>query len=464
MNHSRIFKLSIRLFCVLGLIFHSSQLFYEYWQGKTIVNIKIDRSQNTTLPGITVCYARLFSFEKLSHLDQFYYEQYQKYLELLNISQVNETNVQDQLRLIYNNVIANVLDKVNNRIFDLKNIIQNYTLDFKENVVKIALNGRNESRLNTDNDPVESFVILYDDKFVIDKCFTFFSALNKKWRIFKNYTKYIYIRVINDDKIFPLGYYQNIYLSLHSPNTLPDANGGNYHFLTMGKVYTIKYSRILTRLLESNYDTNCFDYDLDYKLSNFNMRSDCITWCYQRIVKQLCNTQAHIYADNLFRKNVWSQFKNKTLEHCFIVDQNNIASIYSSCYNECPKDCKFEYYSLDVKEVLKDKPDHAQIYLEHSNMPDVTINYLPEITWLSLICNFGGLLGMWLGISILVIIEDLNMIIRALMRKISIKNTINFNFFLHKVHGNNLFQKQHGTHKNIENRNKRRTTSIFPAD
>ena len=458
---------STRLFCVLGLFFQSFQLIFEFHQGKTIVNIKINRIQNATLPGITVCYARLFSFEKLSNLDQFYYDQYQKYLKLLNISQVNETDVQDQLRFIYNYVIADVLDKINNRIFDLEHIIQNYTLDFNENLVKIDIDADDGLSSNIDNDPVESFVMMFDEQKEIDKCFTFFSVLNKKWRTFKNNVKFIHLRVINDNKIFPLGSYNTIYFSLHSPNTLPDVNGGNFNFLTMGRVYTIKYSRVLSRLLDRNYDTNCFDYDLDYKYSNFNMRSDCITWCYQRIVKQLCNTQAHIYADNLFRKNTWNQIKNKTLDHCFKNNQKNITRTYSSCYNECAKDCKFEYYSMDVKDVLKaDKPDHVDIYLEHSNMPDVLINYIPEITLLSLICNFGGLLGMWLGISILVIIEDFSKIIGALMRKSNIENTFIFNLFLHKEQDDNLFQNQQDNQKNVGDRkfNKRSINSILPTD
>ena len=39
-------------------------------------------------------------------------------------------------------------------------------------------------------------------------------------------------------------------------------------------------------------------------------------------------------------------------------------------------------------------------------MPDIIIKYLPQTTFLSLVCNFGGLLGMWLGLSVLNIFES----------------------------------------------------------
>ena len=151
---------------------------------------------------------------------------------------------------------------------------------------------------------------------------------------------------------------------------------------------------------------------------------------YQRKTNQFCNTHARIFAVDLFRKDVWYQDKNMTLEHCFINDTGRILSIhrdiYSSCYKECPKDCKFEYYSLSIKNVLSHaNSDRTKIYLEHSSMPDITINYIPDITLLSLICNFGGLLGMWLGISFLEIAEDFKILITNLIKRRKPKTTIN---------------------------------------
>ena len=181
----------------------------------------------------------------------------------------------------------------------------------------------------------------------------------------------------------------------------------------------------------NNFDTNCFEYNLDYSYSNFNMRSDCIAWCYQQKTNKLCNSQAHILSGDLFRKEVWYQDEKKTLNHCFSNDTGRISSIHgdiiSSCNKECQKDCKFAYYTLDVKNARSNaNSDRTKIYLEHSSTPDITVNYLPEITWLSLVCNFGGLLGMWLGICFIGIIEDSKIIITNYIKRRKSKITINF--------------------------------------
>ena len=62
-------------------------------------------------------------------------------------------------------------------------------------------------------------------------------------------------------------------------------------------------------------------------------------------------------------------------------------------------------------------PDKLELYIEHNNMPDLLITAIPEITFISFVCNFGGLIGMWLGISILVIFKDVCNVIHLLISK-----------------------------------------------
>ena len=439
MELESIFKLSTRFLCFLGLFLQTSQLFYEYWQGKTVVNIEIDRKEDVPLPGITICYYDLFSIEKISHLDRNYENEFKMYRSLLNSTNVeNVTEFQAHLRAIYTGVISNILDKINNNAFDLKTMLENYSINFKDNLIKILLDEfiveEDDSRFsNSDDHPLESYNVLFNNGEIWPhKCFTFFSALNKTWRTFRKNTKSIYLRIDHDNNLFPHSIYRNIQFALHSPNTLPTILGGNYHFLTFGKTFTVMYSRIFTRLLGNNYDTDCFEYDLDYNYSTFNMRSDCVTWCYQREVNKLCHSQAHIYSGDLFRREVWYQAKNMTFEHCFKNDTDKILAIYSSCYKQCPKDCSFEYYSKDIKSVLSNvNLDRIKIILFHSDMPDITVNYVPDMTLLSLICNFGGLLGMWLGLSLLVMFEDFKNIVTKIIQSRKTNNILNqFNFVL----------------------------------
>ena len=62
-------------------------------------------------------------------------------------------------------------------------------------------------------------------------------------------------------------------------------------------------------------------------------------------------------------------------------------------------------------------------------MPDILIRYIPEITFNSFACNFGGLLGMWLGVSILSIISHFKSVI--INYKNYNSNHVNIQFFKH---------------------------------
>ena len=75
----------------------------------------------------------------------------------------------------------------------------------------------------------------------------------------------------NEDKYFQL--------AIHSPNSLPNFNVDKFIKIEHGTSYLKGYSEIQTKLLGSGFDTNCFDYDLDHKFANYNIRSDCITSC-----------------------------------------------------------------------------------------------------------------------------------------------------------------------------------------
>ena len=76
--------------------------------------------------------------------------------------------------------------------------------------------------------------------------------------------------------------------------------------------------------------------------------------------------------------------------------------------------------------------------LKPSRLPTVQINYLPKITFISFVCNFGGLLGMWLGMSFLTV---LNEVVNAFDKFISMK--INEKFKDNKsVPSLNLFNNQ----------------------
>ena len=118
------------------------------------------------------------------------------------------------------------------------------------------------------------------------------------------------------------------------------------------------------------------------------------------------------------------------------------------CENQCRPDCKFSYYSIDKQRKSKKDWDRY-LYLLHSPMPDLIIKYTRQMTFIAFVCNFGGLLGMWLGLSILTVCESsLDFLFgkqfnfKVLSSKLGNLNHLNFN-----VTNHNHFMKKSDKHQ-----------------
>ena len=59
-------KVLITLFCSICLIYQTYLIIEQYLKYNSIINIKFTRNIIDTLPAITICYNKLYSFEKLS--------------------------------------------------------------------------------------------------------------------------------------------------------------------------------------------------------------------------------------------------------------------------------------------------------------------------------------------------------------------------------------------------------------
>ena len=76
-------------------------------------------------------------------------------------------------------------------------------------------------------------------------------------------------------------------------------------------------------------------------------------------------------------------------------------------------------------------------------MPDFIIRYIPELTFISFVCNFGGLLGMWLGVSFLSIINYFKIVLVKFLKDHTNQTNIQLNFS-NNTHGDKLFVKRIG--------------------
>ena len=253
------------------------------------------------------------------------------------------------------------------------------------------------------------------------KCYTFLSALDRRWRNMKiNLDRINFTLTRKSVSFFDRWISKNYFFTIHSANELLDFNERNY-FKIGHNINTYFYSTINTELLGTGYDTNCYDYDQDYKYANFNMRSDCQLSCYQTRLSQKCGDSNFYLSNSLMRKEFIDQNIDKFVSKNIDCLDNFKHEILDECSKHCRFDCKFKYYIFNhnVKNTESDYySSHPQHFtMLHNNLPDLQIKYLPKTDLISIICNFGGLLGMWLGLSVLSIFDNCLIMVKDLFSK-----------------------------------------------
>ena len=115
------------------------------------------------------------------------------------------------------------------------------------------------------------------------------------------------------------------------------------------------------------------------------------------------------------------------------------------CSQKCKSDCNTKQYFTEISKYVGLYPinfeDRTYIDIKHNYLPDVIVRHTLEMTLMSFVCNFGGLLGMWLGFSVLSISKDIFDSFRRFCRFNSIKiNIIKPNIF--KISYFNIVNKQ----------------------
>ena len=71
----------------------------------------------------------------------------------------------------------------------------------------------------------------------------------------------------------------------------------------------------------------------------------------------------------------------------------------------CKAECNSKYYKIEIEK--RDRKEVGDFTIYHGEYPDILIEHIPEITLIEFFCNFGGLLGMWLGLSLFGILNDI---------------------------------------------------------
>ena len=191
----------------------------------------------------------------------------------------------------------------------------------------------------------------------------------------------------------------------------------------------LSYSQLNTELLAQGFESNCAEYDIDNQHGKIRIRSDCTVDCIIEFMKEKFNliTPGLI---SLMRRELLRSFGSIPVN---LTKYTDLSEIWDKCLKECKPDCSLKQYF--IKEVHSGQQYYDRketiIYLAHDIMPDVIVRHSLEMPLMSFVCNFGGLLGMWLGLSLISISKNIFHSIHDFCNfdrnKIKIFNKNNFN-------------------------------------
>ena len=200
----------------------------------------------------------------------------------------------------------------------------------------------------------------------------------------------------------PPHYIDKYYLAIHSPKIIPEFKiGTTFIRIEPGTRSTIKYSKMK---IERKYEYNCKDYEI-----GDDIRNDCLAVCVMKKLQNDIGDLRSLYHYFLLRKVYFSKLQkfNKSRHENHLGD--SLIDIRYQCLEQCKEDCTFSHYLYDITigESRSKFDKSLLINVQHNHIPDVYLHHIFEMTLITFISNFGGLLGMWFGISVLMIFDKL---------------------------------------------------------
>ena len=393
---------------VIVLLKQSIDLFLEYMSGKTVINISIENIRNSSLPSITLCPSSL-DFSKLSLLNENISKLYEKYLKMIENEKIKGKSVErdESIDLTFKSIEIYLNSRRNN--IEMKDILDNLASlinRMNESILssvffQSSAYGDIDKDLNKYDDeyytnhimkslPMESFRMYINEKYpFIIKCYTLFSHLESSWDQEQMVFRIFIIRIKLDIFSQFLNKSTFMIIIMHSPNTMAFRGFSNFN---PGYNYMIKYSKWNIIRLGKGYDTDCREYD-----PKKYTRNDCIFDCYQKTAKKICGTNNFVSCP-MFRKKIYFEQSNLNFSKCNL-KMKFIDEQLEFCKGQCKKECTITYYSYTIDKLNEIDLYHAGFVFKPNEMPDQTIRHIPEMPFLIFICNFGGILGMWLGVS-----------------------------------------------------------------
>ena len=405
------------LTCTCCFLYQTSKLLTMYWSGKTMAENRVERLVNSRLPAITICLPTFMDMEKFAELflksshnqdHQTLYQDHQV-LKKLVAEQGWNKEAQDSQKELFEKFLWNAYAVSNMSLYDtmhkyLADIQVEYKVYFGKTTYNKAFNEANQMVELPVPRKVVSLVPFRDAR----ECLTLFSDFDDNFKDTKLTPIEVEVRFRHNVSSFPFDRYYagEIYASLHSPNVLPDFRRENvFKEIKMGMVNFITYSETQTKLLREPYETKCKNYQDE-------TRGECVHTCLHERLSRMFDIEClwSSYNYKLIRMDALGDLANKTL--CNLKQDDRVWDIVKehyhlerTCQSQCPRNCFESHYQYEIqtRKGVHYTEDHNcfSINIDHNSYYDQVIEHKPIMDWITLVSNWGGLLGMWLGLSVL---------------------------------------------------------------
>ena len=400
----------LRLFCLIftsiGFIYQSLQILTPYISGKTYAEYEFVMKSVTKLPAITVCLPELISFENVALNYPQWRNHYSIYLKTLNTSlkedSVNNSAVEyfrsfKQIFFSEQHSVRDFLTRIGTNSLDTGGVDLT-VYDDDDQLVKLVVTNQFESLVVT-WPPIKCYTILSEMNIEIQS--RQFQLIKIQFKIRHHYEWY----PINSQNKF-------VFISFHSSNYIPNFEPGvTFRRIYFGYTLAVTFSEIELNLLPEPYDTNCKNYRI--RSPKDVMRSDCMTQCILNEFAHTCSLGC-LMADNrhmkVLRKGVSKRYEDQTICNTTLTQSQETigfwcffkykTKIERQCQLVCDRNCVESYYRVHFEKFITKNKNVISISLEHDQFPDQIIRHKPKMNFTTMASNFGGILGLWLGLNV----------------------------------------------------------------
>jgi Amiloride-sensitive sodium channel len=227
--------------------------------------------------------------------------------------------------------------------------------------------------------------------------------------------RYLY-RIYPDNEIFLTEPGFPLEVIVHSPYKMPGTENNQVIKVRRDRHYEVKFHNTFMIRLEKPRRKGCLSYAEQAHmvkppapLASFEVCRNLKEIDYLRKKYQCYASRLNI-PDRLFVANV-----------TICPDRiNNALGEYVDMSEECHYDCQEIFYDYKNDETrLAGKANWSLIEIFHSELPETRFTHHPQMKLIEFISNLGGLMGIWLGLSVLAIFRHLIRSIKFVFAKVT---------------------------------------------